>query len=133
MREEPLVVSGAVEGVVDEAVLRRLVRDSGHHAGSVYTKHGKSGLLEKLSGYNDAARIVPWVVLVDLDGDAECPPPFVAQHLPGPAPEMHFRVAVRQIEAWLLADRPQLARFLGVQRSEVPQHRRVSVTQRRRW
>jgi hypothetical protein len=35
-------------------------------------------LLERLGGYNNAARFSPWLVLVDLDRDADCPPPFVA-------------------------------------------------------
>jgi hypothetical protein len=33
---------------------------------------------------------------------------------------MIFRVAVRQVESWLLADAARLARFLRVRRSRVP-------------
>ncbi len=41
--------------------------------------------------------------------------------MPDPAPYMCFRVAVREVEAWLLADREQIARFLSIARSRVPQ------------
>jgi hypothetical protein len=57
---------------------------------------------------------------VDLDADAGCAPPLRAVWLPQPAPMMCFRVAVRAVEAWLLADREQLARFLGIAASRVP-------------
>ena len=35
---------------------------------------------------------------------------------------MCLRVAVHQVEAWLLADRDNIARFLGVAASRVPRH-----------
>ena len=115
-----MVVSGAVEGAVDDALLRRLLADHGHEPGPVYVKNGKHGLLQKLAGYNAAAQFSPWLVLVDLNGDAPCAGPFVAQHLPAPAPRMLFRVAVRQAEAWLLADRIGVASFLRVPRVRLP-------------
>jgi hypothetical protein len=34
---------------------------------------------------------------------------------------MCFRVAVHEVEAWLLADRQQMARFLGVNPAKIPQ------------
>lgn len=59
-------------------------------------------------------------MLVDLDRDAECAPPLVAEWLPAPAPLMRFRVAVRAVEAWLLADRETIAAFLRVSLSRIP-------------
>ena len=38
----------------------------------MHGKKGKDGLLRNLDGYNRAARFSPWVVLVDLDHDADC-------------------------------------------------------------
>ena len=45
----PGTISAAVEGILDDAVFRRLMKDLGAIAGTVYGKHGKSFLLEKLS------------------------------------------------------------------------------------
>ena len=115
-----VVVTGAVEGDVDEAVLRRLVEHVGAMPGPVHGKNGKTYLQQRLGGYNQAAQLSPWVVLVDLDHDADCAPPFRASWLPNPAPYMCFRVAVRMVEAWLLADRERLSRFLSVHASQVP-------------
>jgi len=115
-----MIVSAAVEGMLDEAVLRRLIEDSGGIPGSIYGKFGKSFLLEKLQAYNQAARFSPWVILVDLDHDDDCAPPFRKSVLPNPAPLMCFRIAVREVETWLLADREHLAKFLSVDLLRIP-------------
>jgi hypothetical protein len=115
-----VAVSGAVEGPTDEAILHRLIAEAGASLGGVYGKNGKHHLHQKLYAYNQAARQSPWVVLVDLDMDADCAPPFCTAWLPQRSPRMCFRVAVRAVEAWLMADRERLAKFLGVPLSRVP-------------
>ena len=114
------VISAAVEGIVDEAVVRRLIAHAGGTPGAVYGRQGKSLLRQRIAGYNNAARRVPWIVLVDLDRDADCAPPLRNAWLPQPASHLCFRVAVREVESWLLADVERLADFLGVSRSRVP-------------
>ena len=115
-----IVFSATVEGTTDEAVLRRVVEHLGATLGPVYGKTGKASLLRQLHSYNQAAQFWPWIVLVDLDQDADCAPPARAQWLPDPAARMCFRIAVREVESWLLADRETLADFLGVALSRVP-------------
>jgi len=116
------VISGAVEGTVDEAVLRCLLAHVGAQPASIYGKNGKTPLRRQIRGYNEAARRSPWVVLIDLDHDAVCAPELRTSWLPDPAPLMCFRIAVREVEAWLLADRERLARFLGIAVSRVPRN-----------
>jgi len=116
----PVTISGAVEGPADEAVLRRLVQHVGATLGTVYGKQGKDRLQQQLNGYNQAARYRPWVVLIDLDRDGDCVPPLLTSWLPNPAPYLCFRIAVRAIEAWLIADRERIARFLSVSVNRVP-------------
>lgn len=113
-------ISAAVEGMVDEAVLCRLVEQAGGVSGPVYGKNGKQWLRQKIQGYNSAAFHSPWIVLVDLDHDAECAPPLRQDWLPNPAPGLCFRIAVRAIESWLLGDREHLSAFLGVGVSKIP-------------
>lgn len=114
-----MVIMAAVEGLVDEAVIRRLAEYVGVQVGQVYGKNGKDHLRQRIGAYNNAARISPWIVLVDLNRDAECAPPLREAWLHQPATNMCFRVAVREVESWLLADRGRLARFLGVPISRV--------------
>lgn len=109
-----------VEGLTDEVVLHRLLAHTHLQPGTTYGKNGKAALLEKLPNYNRAAHHYPWIVVVDLDDDAECAPDYVVAILPQPAPQMCLRVVVRAIEAWLLADAERLAAFLDIPRNRVP-------------
>ena len=128
----PIQISVAVEGLIDEAVLRRLVEQTGAQLGPVHGRNGKAQLLQRLNGYNSAARFQPWIVLVDLDQDADCAPPFRAMHLPTSAPDMCFRVAVREVEAWLMADRDALASFLSLPAARIPHQPDVEVDPKRK-
>src|SRR5580704_18765909 len=60
------VVSAAVEGDLDEVVLRKIGDHIGFSVGSVYGRAGKQHLLRALAGYNNAARFSPWIVILDL-------------------------------------------------------------------
>ena len=113
-------VSAAVEGIADEAVVKALLAGVGREVATIYVQGGKPRLLSKLSGFNAAAAHSPWIVLVDLDRDAQCASEFVARELPHPAPQMIFRVAVRQAEAWLMGDQVNLASYLKVARGRIP-------------
>lgn len=126
-----MVIRAAVEGITDEAVVRRLVHHVGAQPGPVYGKRGKGHLRKRIKGYNNSARFWPWIVIVDLNHDADCPPPLRAEWLPTPATKMCFRVAVREVEAWLLADRERIARFLGVSVSRVTQTPELEVDPKR--
>lgn len=83
-------------------------------------QHGKPNLRRALPGYNQAARVSPWLVLVDLDHEFGCAPELVNDWLPAPSRHMRFRVVVRQIEAWLLADAERFASFFSVREGAVP-------------
>lgn len=110
----------AVEGALDEAVLRRILSSLGIGILHTYGKRGKDYLRAKVHGYNDAARHGWWVVLVDLNEEAECAPPLVQAWLPQRNRNLQLRVVVRAIEAWLLADTEAIARFLKVPVATIP-------------
>jgi hypothetical protein len=114
-------VRAAVEGLVDEAIVRRLLDHVAIPLGPVYGKKGKSFLQQHICGYNNAARHAPWLVLIDLNHDAQCAPALRRSWVPCPATHMCFRIAVREIEAWLFGDPQRLSRFLAVPASRVPQ------------
>ncbi len=109
-----------VEGITDEPVAKRLLKYVGLEVGTVYGRTGKAKVLERVPIYNQAASFAPWFVLVDLDIDAQCPSEAVALWLPNPTSGMRFRIAVRAVEAWLMADRESMANFLSVSVSSIP-------------
>jgi len=107
-------VTVACEGDLDEAVIRVALGSEALSVAAAYGKNGKPALLKRVQGYNAAARFGPWLVAVDLDQDYDCAPAAAAAWLPSPSQDMCFRVAVRSVEAWLMADADHLAHFLRV-------------------
>lgn len=82
---------------------------------------GKTRVDPRLDKWNESAKFnIPFVVFRDLDNDYVCAPELVADKLPDLAPLMLFRIAVRSLESWLLADRNGLAKFLQVSRARLP-------------
>lgn len=117
-----IAVNCAVEGDLDEVVARRLLGHVGLGCGPVFGREGKQTLRKGVNGYTSAARFHPWFLLVDLDDDEPCAGALVAGWAPAIPPLMRFRVAVKEIEAWLLADRSGFARFLSVSRDLIPRN-----------
>jgi hypothetical protein len=109
-----------VEGISDEAVVRKLCLVAQVAVGPVHIQRGKVQLDEHIAGYNAAARYAPWLVVRDLNSDAECAPELREKLLPEPAEYMYLRIAVRSIEAWLFADRDGIARYLRISKALVP-------------
>jgi len=116
----PRAVTIAVEGTADAAVARRLLTEARLDHGPEYVRNGKGALDQRLRGYNSAARFSCWLVLRDLDRDATCAPELSAGLLPAPSAHMRFHIAVRAIEAWLLADAVSFSQFFSVAASRVP-------------
>ncbi len=114
-----MVVTAAVEGPSDEAALRQIVQTVGVQLGEVYGRNGKVQVVRSLGGYNYAARHEPWVVLIDLDNEA-CVVSALNTWLPEPSDLMCLRVAVRELEAWLLADRERFSQYFSVSLALIP-------------
>ena len=110
----------ACEGPTDEAVLMRLLHDCGVHVGTTYVLRGKDNLDAKLPGMKGAARTSRWLVLRDLNGDAECAPALATRLAKGAPESFRLQVAVRKLESWLLADSEGMGAMLGVLPRLVP-------------
>ncbi len=116
----PSFVSGAVEGITDEPILRCMIESRGGTVHRLQVQHGKPNLRRALPGYNAAAERALWLVLVDLDDDYPCAGALVADWLPRRSRNMCLRVAVRQMESWLLADAERFSTFFSVRRNRIP-------------
>lgn len=116
-----IVVSAVVEGDLDEAVAIRLIRAAGHIPGTVYGKQGLGYIKKKIRNFNQAAQHFHYLVLVDFkDTHLPCPPAVIPLWLPKRSPKMSFRLAVRKLESWIIADRSGLSTFLGIHVDRVP-------------
>ena len=77
-------------------------------------------LQANVQAFNHAAAETPHLLLTDLDV-AVCAPELIREWLGGAAhPNFMLRVAVREVEAWLLADGHNMADFLGLAPSALP-------------
>lgn len=92
--------------------------------GTVYFGEGQNNgehkLDSRLNGYAAAARHQPWFITRDLDHDDECALRLRERLLANIPDNLCFRIAVRQIESWLIADRSRLAEHLGVSIGRLP-------------
>jgi len=120
MQRIPLDI--VVEDTLSETVFAKLLEHSGkpYVLGACYRKGGFGYIKKNISGFNRAARGRPFFVLTDLD-QYECAPDLIREWLQEPmTANFVFRVAVREVEAWLLADRDGIADFLGVSVQSIP-------------
>jgi hypothetical protein len=115
------IINTLVEGDLDEAAAVKLVRDTHHVPGVCYGKRGWGYIRNKIQGFNQAARALHCLTLVNfMDTGLPCPAEVVEQWLPHRQPRMLFRVVVQELESWLIADRGNLADFLSVDVAFVP-------------
>ncbi len=118
----PIYLNLACEDAIHEAVLGKIVLQTAgkYEVLHCYRRGGYGYLKTHIFGWNAAAQITPFFVLTDLDRN-ECPVTLMKDWLPGKRhPQLIFRVAVREVEAWLLADRANLAKFLSVSQQQIP-------------
>jgi hypothetical protein len=112
----PIPIYLAVEDDLSEWMLRRLLRERPvqYAIGSVF-KQGGFGYLKKQSpAFNNMAKACPVLLLTDLDRRT-CAPELLEDWLKHPKhPDFLLRVAVREVEAWLLASDTEFRRFLGI-------------------
>lgn len=121
MTDASIILYMAVEGRLDEALLRTLLRYTGRSFNvRAISCGGCEELRKKANTLNHSAKGVAVLVLTDLDRN-ECAPTLIRDWFTAKIhPNFLFRVAVRSIESWLLADREVIAQFLKVPEKNIP-------------
>jgi hypothetical protein len=113
----------AAEDALGEAVAERLLTEAIPDVmiGPRFQGDGVSYLKKTLPKFIEMGRTFPGLLLTDLDHNA-CPPSLIESWLKGrPTPDgLLFRVAVRETESWLMADRDGFADFSGIPKSKLP-------------
>jgi hypothetical protein len=104
-----------VEDVLQEVVVRKIL--SGYTQitiNSVFGLHGAGYIDSKIVGFNQAAKINPYIILRDLD-NAECAPRLRMQLIgENISDQLLFCIIVREVETWLLSDSQSFCSFLGI-------------------
>jgi hypothetical protein len=110
------------EDVLSEAVLKQMLIQSQRPflVGVCFNETGYGQIKKKICGFNNAAKGMPYLVLTDLDNE-DCPLVILSEWLTQPKhPNLVFRIAVKEVEAWLLAHRSAFAEFLGISVDLIP-------------
>jgi len=110
------------EDSLSGSVLCRLLANSRQKylVGLRYNSGGFGGIKKRINGFNHAAKGMPYLILTDLDRN-ECPPRLLEEWLVSKKhPNLIFRVAVRQVESWLLACHDTFAKFVGIREGSIP-------------
>ncbi len=110
------------EDELSEFVMIKLLNDFGnkYYLGISYNAHGFGYIKSNINGFNQAAIATTFFVLTDLDNHS-CAPFVKNTWLVQPVqPNLIFRVAVREVEAWLLSDIEGFAAYLNVPKLHFP-------------
>jgi len=120
---EAIIINLAIEDSLSESLLKKIIGffSCSFIIGTCYIRSGKGYLKKNIRGFNNAAKGTPFLLLTDLDS-AECPPLLIKEWLPYPKNKnLIFRVAVHEIESWLMAHRESFAKFLGIKKTKIPE------------
>lgn len=112
-------ITVAVEGELDSIIVQKLIEQAGGKVAALLPPRGKPAIRKNIERYNSAARHALWIVVVDLNNEYDCAPSLLQEWLPEESQYMCFRVAVREIEAWLMGDAETLADYLKISRSKI--------------
>jgi len=113
----------ATEDSLSEAVVERLVQEENQRM-QITIRMGKKGnsyLHKKFLSFNEMSRSIPVLLFTDLDR-IECPMALIEDWRGKSVLEgmLLFRIAVRETETWLLADRDGFSEFSGVPAHRIP-------------
>ena len=116
------MITVVVEGDTDIPFVDKLCAEVGLDVRlPVIDAAGKGRIDANLAGYARASSGSPHFLLRDLDNDAPCAPSWLLANAPQNAGEYFcLRIAVREIEAWFLADKESAAAMLHVAKSAIP-------------
>lgn len=116
-----ILITLATEDELSEEVCLRLAQEVGLTVHQRLRRGGSGYLKSRVMNFCRMAEHIPVLMLTDLD-QSLCAPTLISDWLGlrQRPPGFLFRVAVREVESWLLADHAAMSDFLGLNRSALP-------------
>src|SRR5262245_45878090 len=112
----------AVEDTLSEAVSTKILASLGIDISQRLGLKGKGYLQSKAPSLNQTAKGFPVFMLTDQDAPSQCPPQLVQDWTKGARNARFFlRVAVMEVESWIMADRRGFADFLSIPFNRIPE------------
>ena len=111
----------AVEDELSESISTQILRHFDIEIWYTIRGKGNVSLQQKAPELNRSANGAAIFLLTDLDTPRECPPGLIQSWIKGPInPRFFFRVAVMEVESWVMADRAGFAAFLSIPLHRIP-------------
>ena len=111
----------AVEDELSEVISTKILESFGIEVVVVLGNNGNGYLRKKSPELNRSARGLDIFLLTDLDSPAGCPLELIRSWIKRPLnPRFLFRVAIMEVESWLMADREAVAEFLSIPINRIP-------------
>ena len=118
-----IYITLAVEDYLSEVVARKLLKqtDQNYRVSKCLCNRGQGYLKSKINNFNQAAEVMPFFVLTDQDRG--CPLTIISSWLKRePSKYLIFRIAVMEIESWVMAHREAFAEFFSISLDLIPQN-----------
>jgi len=114
----PIPLNLVFEDQISEFIMIKLAEKAEKFFISNSYSEGGFGYIKKnIAGFNEAARGCPFFVLTDLDY-LECAPSLIGDWIKQPIhANLIFRIAVHEVEAWVLADIEGFSKYTGISRA----------------
>jgi len=112
------------EDDLSEAVMIQILRQfpDKYEIFQSYSGHGFGYLKTNIKGFNQASVVNPHFMLTDLD-NYECPIVLINDWVDFELNDNFiFRIAVREVESWVLADRENLSKYFNVSIANFPRN-----------
>lgn len=111
----------AVEDELSEVISTKLLKNFGVKITTVIRDNGNVYLRQKAPELNRSAKGINIFLLTDLNSSNHCPMGLINSWIKGPLnPRFLFRVAIMEVESWLMADRDSFANFLSIPVNRIP-------------
>lgn len=111
----------AVEDSLSEVISVKVLESASIYVCQTLGLKGKGYLKTRANSLNQTAKGFPVFLLTDQDSPKECPPALLKTWIRGKRhPEFFLRVAVMEVESWVLADREGVSSFLSIPIEKIP-------------
>lgn len=111
----------AVEDELSEVISTKILKSFDIEIMVVLGNNGNGYLQKKSPEFNRSAKGLDIFLLTDLDSPKGCPLELIRSWIKGPLnPRFLFRVAIMEVESWLMADRKAVAEFLSIPINRIP-------------
>ena len=113
----------AVEDELGEAVSMQILKKFDIEIWDTILGEGYTYLQQKAMEFNRSANGAAIFMLTDLDSAQNCPPRLIQSWIKGALnPQFFFRVAVMEVESWVMADRDGTANLLSIPIERIPRN-----------